>query len=85
MNSTNQKTSIHKKQGNPEQLTSQGQIYETIDDLVVRTKLPKSWWYSQTRQTGPGSVPRLKCGRYLLFIPDKVDAWLASYAKQAVA
>jgi len=54
----------------------ENQIYETIDELAARTKLPKSWWYSRTRETGPGSVPRVKARKYLLFIPCAVDAWL---------
>ena len=60
----------------------QKQTYETIDELCARTKLPKSWWYSRTRETGPGSVPRVKAGRYLLFIPDEVDKWLREKARQ---
>ncbi|MFC1798645.1 hypothetical protein ACFLZL_02425 [Thermodesulfobacteriota bacterium] len=50
--------------------------YETIDELSKRTRLPKSWWYSRTRETGPGSVPRVKAGKYLLFLPSEVDKWL---------
>jgi predicted DNA-binding transcriptional regulator AlpA len=54
------------------------QIYETIDELSERTRLKKSWWYSQTRQTGPGTVPRIRAGKYLLFVPSEVDEWLRS-------
>jgi hypothetical protein len=50
--------------------------YERIDDLEERTGLPKSWWYARTRETGPGSVPRIKAKKYLLFIPQEVDEWL---------
>jgi hypothetical protein len=50
--------------------------YERIDDLVARTKLPKSWWYGKSRESGPGSLPKVKAGKYLLFIPEEVDAWL---------
>jgi predicted DNA-binding transcriptional regulator AlpA len=50
--------------------------YERIDDLEERTGLPKSWWYARSRETGPGSVPRVKAGKYLLFIPSEVDEWL---------
>ena len=56
----------------------QGVVYENIQELSARTKLPVTWWYNQTRKTGPGSVPRLKTGKYLLFIPGCVDAWLSS-------
>jgi len=52
------------------------QTYETIDELSARTKMKKSWWYSRTRETGPGSVPRIRAGKYLLFIPVEVDEWL---------
>ena len=56
--------------------------YETIDDLVERTKLPKSWWYSRTRETCPGSVPRIKAGKYLSFLPAEVDAWLQRQSEE---
>ncbi len=52
------------------------QIYETLNEVVERTKLPKSWWYGQTRQSGPDAVPRIRAGKYLLFIPEEVDNWL---------
>ena len=57
------------------------QVYETLDELVARTKLPKSWWYSRTRESGPGSVPRVKAGKYLLFIPQDVDEWLKKLSR----
>ena len=50
--------------------------YETIDELSERTRRHKSWWYSRTREIGPDSVPRLKVGKYLLFVPEEVDEWL---------
>ena len=48
----------------------------TLDDLVELTQLPKSWWYTRTRQTGPGSLPVVKCGKYLRFRWDEVQEWL---------
>lgn len=54
----------------------QTQTYETIDELSARTRMRKSWWYSRTRETGPGSVPRIRAGKYLLFVPGEVDRWL---------
>ena len=53
-----------------------GIVYETIGELSDRTKMARSWWYNQTRKTGDGSVPRIKKGKYLLFIPSDVDEWL---------
>ena len=52
------------------------QTYETLDELSARTKMKKSWWSSRTRETGPGSVPRIRAGKYLLFVPSEVDQWL---------
>ena len=52
------------------------QTYETIDELSARTKMKKSWWYSRTREKSPGSVPRIRAGKYLLFVPSEVDKWL---------
>ena len=57
------------------------QRYETLDQVVERTQLPKSWWYSRTRL---GAVPGcIKTGRYLRFIPEKVDQWLQSLGSES--
>ena len=60
-----------------EAVRKSGRTYESLDDLVQRTGLKKSWFYRQTMLTGPGSLPRLKLGKYLRFIPEEVDRWLA--------
>lgn len=60
----------------PHLRTSSGIRYETIKDLADRTKMSVSWWYGQTRKTGQGTVPRIKKGKYILFVPEEVDAWL---------
>jgi len=52
------------------------QILETMDELSGRWKVQKSWLYARTRQTGPGSIPRVKMGKYIRFVPEDVDAWL---------
>lgn len=52
------------------------QLWENLDSLVERTPMPKSWWYSQLRLKGPGRPPAYKAGRYWLFIPEEIDAWL---------
>ena len=48
----------------------------TLDDLVERTQLPKSWWYSRSRQSGPDALPVVKCGKYLRFRWEEVQEWL---------
>lgn len=48
----------------------------TLDDLVELTQLPKSWWYQRSRQSGAGSLPVVKCGKYLRFRWEEVQEWL---------
>lgn len=48
----------------------------TVDELAKRLKVPKSWIYSRTRQTGPGTIPKINIGKYIRFPESKVFAWL---------
>jgi excisionase family DNA binding protein len=50
--------------------------FETIDELAEILKVPKSWLYSKTRETGPDAIPRLKIGKYIRFRLPDVMAWL---------
>ena len=53
----------------------ESQVYETLVELSERTKLPKSWWYRQSMMK-EARLPKIRAGKYLLFIPAEVDAWL---------
>ena len=48
----------------------------TIDEMAETLKVPKSWLYSRTRETGPGTIPRLKVGKYIRFEYQAVMDWL---------
>ena len=48
----------------------------TIDELAAKLKVKKSWVYGQTRQKGPGTIPRLSVGKYLRFDYQAVMDWL---------
>lgn len=48
----------------------------TIEELASRLKVPKSWLYIRTRQSGPGAIPKIKVGKYLRFNPEAVSDWL---------
>lgn len=48
----------------------------TVDELAEKLRVPKSWIYSQTRQTDPDSIPRIRCGKYIRFYENEVIAWL---------
>lgn len=52
--------------------------FETLEELADRWKVPKSWLYRQTMKKGEGSIPRVKVGKYLRFVPEKSDKWLAA-------
>jgi excisionase family DNA binding protein len=49
---------------------------ETVEELAKRWRVPLSWVYANTRRRGEGSIPLVKVGKYIRFIPEKVDAWL---------
>jgi excisionase family DNA binding protein len=48
----------------------------TINEMAERLKVPLSWLYSRTRITGPGSIPRIKVGKYVRFVESDVMEWL---------
>jgi len=49
-----------------------------VTELAEILGVPPSWVYARSRETGPGSVPRLKVGKYVKFDLDKVMEWLKS-------
>ncbi len=48
----------------------------TIIEMAEKLRVPKSWLYSRTRETGPGTIPRVKVGKYIRFIESEVMDWL---------
>ena len=52
------------------------QNFLTVAELAESLKVPKSWVYSRSRETGPGVMPRVKVGKYVRFELDKVMNWL---------
>ena len=48
----------------------------TVDELAEILKVPKSWVYGKTRETGLGFIPRVRVGKYLRFEWDAVQRWL---------
>jgi len=53
----------------------------TVEDLCSRFQVRRSWVYNQTREHGPGAMPRIRLGKYLRFNEKDVMTWLAG--KQA--
>lgn len=52
------------------------QNFETVAELAKRLRVPKSWVYAKTRETGGDAIPRVKVGKYIRFVPEQVDSWL---------
>jgi excisionase family DNA binding protein len=48
----------------------------TVNELSEALRVPTSWVYSRTRETGPGAMPKVKVGKYCRFLLDDVMAWL---------
>ena len=48
----------------------------SVNELAESLNVPKSWLYSRTRETGPGSIPRLRVGKYVRFRLSDVMEWL---------
>ena len=54
----------------------------TLEELAERLKVRKSWIYARTRETGPGTIPRIKVGKYLRFEEKPVLDWLRECNEQ---
>ena len=52
------------------------QDFLTVDELAEKLKVPKSWVYSRTRETGPDAMPRIQVGKYIRFYESEVLDWL---------
>jgi len=48
----------------------------TIDEMAALLKVHRSWLYSRTKETGAGSIPRMKIGKYLRFDKKATLAWI---------
>lgn len=48
----------------------------TLEEMATRLRVNQSWLYRQTMRHGPGSIPRLKVGKYLRFNEAAVMAWI---------
>ena len=44
-----------------------------VAELAERTGLPRSWIYSKAED---GTLPHLKVGRHLRFVPSEIARWL---------
>lgn len=53
----------------------------SVDELSVTLNVPKSWVYSRSRETGPGSMPKIRVGKYVRFELDKVLDWLKNQSE----
>ncbi|MBM4274370.1 MAG: helix-turn-helix domain-containing protein [Deltaproteobacteria bacterium] len=54
---------------------------QTVEELAKALKVKPSWVYGETRKTGPGTIPRIKVGKYIRFRLLEVLAWLEERGK----
>ena len=54
----------------------------TVEELAEVLKVKKSWIYRHTKETGPGTLPRVPVGKYRRFRLSEVMAWLEEQQKQ---
>jgi len=47
-----------------------------IDEMAAILNVKKSWLYRQTMLKGPGTIPRIRLGKYLRFDPAAVFQWV---------
>lgn len=47
-----------------------------INEMAARLKVKRSWLYRKTMLKGPGTIPRIRIGKYLRFDPDAVFDWI---------
>ena len=48
----------------------------SIEELAEKLKVKKSWIYAQTKESGKGSFPKIKIGKYLRFDETAVSDWI---------
>lgn len=48
----------------------------TLNEMANKLKVKPSWLYFRTMQTGEGTIPRIKIGKYLRFNEREVMSWL---------
>ena len=48
----------------------------TVKELAANLKVPTSWVYRYSKETGPDAMPRHKVGKHLRFQLDTVLKWL---------
>ena len=48
----------------------------TTEEMAKKLRVPITWIYSKTRETGLGSIPRIRVGKYNRFIESEVWNWL---------
>lgn len=52
------------------------QEFLTISEMAAHLKVQPSWLYSRTRETGEGTIPRIKIGKYIRFNESAVMLWI---------
>jgi predicted DNA-binding transcriptional regulator AlpA len=52
------------------------QSFLTLKEMAMALKVKPSWLYAKNRETGLGTIPRIKVGKYIRYEPEKVMEWI---------
>lgn len=55
----------------------------TISELSQKLKVPVSWLYMRTRQSGENSMPVIRLGKLLRFRYDDIERWLENEQQES--
>jgi excisionase family DNA binding protein len=55
----------------------------TVSELAEELRVPRSFIYSRTRQTGPDAIPMIRVGKYCRFRLGDVLAWLERKSEES--
>jgi predicted DNA-binding transcriptional regulator AlpA len=61
-----------------------GKIFLDSTEMSGRLGVRKSWLYRQCMKRGPGSIPRLKVGKYTKYIEEEVVFWIRKQSEEAL-
>jgi excisionase family DNA binding protein len=63
---------ISRREGNMDRQS----YFLTVQEIAAFLKVPVSWVYQRTRQSGDGGIPHIKLGKYCRFNQDQVMQWI---------
>jgi excisionase family DNA binding protein len=64
---------------------ARNKLFLSTDEMAGRLGIKKSWLYRACMRRGPGSIPRVKVGKYTKFDEKDVVAWIRQQSEEALS